>query len=233
MCEDQYANHLPQDAIKATKLPRSSLYITSKVWHPKHTRSGAYDAVLESLSALQTPYIDLYLLHNPSSGPEGRHQAWLGLQRAVSEGKVKTIGVSNFTPSHITQLLQASGVTIPPAINQIEMHPWNQQKEIVAYCRKEGIAVQAYTPIAKGSRLQDEVIQKVAGKYGKSGAQVVLRWMVEQDVVVIPKSENPGRIRENAGLWDFGLDEEDRRAIAGLDRGMEGNVGMWDPFAHE
>ena len=129
--------------------------------------------------------------------------------------------------------MKSEGVTIKPAINQIEMHPWNQQKEIVQYCRAQRIAVQAYTPIAKGERLNDPVIVSIAEKHGKTGAQIVLRWMIEQDVVVIPKSENPGRIKENAGLYDFVLDEQDKRAIAELDRGQEGNVGPWNPFAHQ
>ena len=146
---------------------------------------------------------------------------------------MKSIGVSNFTPKHIQQLANSEGVYIKPAVNQIEMHPWNQQKEIVQFCREEGIVVQAYSPLTQGKKLADPVIGAVAKKHGKSAAQVVLRWCLEQGVVAIPKSENPGRIKENAGIYEFELDEEDKGRIAELDQGMQGNVGDWDPWAHE
>ena len=178
-------------------------------------------------------YIDLYLIHNPRSGPEGRHQAWLGLQDALAEGKLKSIGVSNFIPTHFKALMESEGVTVNPSINQIELHPWNQQKEIVAYCKQEGIAVQAYSPLTQGKNLGDPIIAQVAKKHGKSAAQVVLRWVLQQDIIAIPKSENPGRIKENASIFDFELDEEDLSAIAKLDRGQEGNTGIWNPWDHE
>ena len=214
-------------------LSRSSIYITSKVWDDKHTRNGAYSAVRESLELLATDYIDLYLVHNPRSGPNGRHQAWLGLQDALAEGKVKSIGVSNFTPAHFKSLMESEGVTVKPSVNQIELHPWNQQKEIVAYCKQEGIAVQAYSPLTRGKNLGDPVIAQVAKKHGKTAAQIVLRWVMQQGFIVIPKSENPARIRENASIFDFELDEEDLAVISKLDRGQEGNTGIWNPWEHE
>ncbi len=178
-------------------------------------------------------YLDLYLIHNPRSGPTGRHQAWLGLQQALKEKKVKSIGVSNFTPEHLEQLISGEGVTVKPSVNQIEYHPWNQQKSIVEYCKKEGIAVQAYSPLTQGKNLDDPRIAEIAKKHGKSAAQVVLRWVLQQGVIAIPKSENPGRIKENAEIYDFSLDDEDLAKIAKLDRGQDGNVGMWNPFEHE
>ena len=127
----------------------------------------------------------------------------------------------------------SEGVTIKPSVNQIELHPWNQQKEIVAYCQQESIAVQAYSPLTQGKNLGDPVIGKVAKKHGKTAAQVVLRWVLQQGFVVIPKSENPARIRENASIFDFELDEEDLAEISKLDRGQEGNTGDWNPWDHE
>ena len=183
---------------------------------------------------MKLDYIDLYLIHNPRSGPGGRHQAWLGLQDAFREEKVKSIGVSNFTPAHIQNLMESEGVTIKPTVNQIEFHPWNQQKPIVEYCRKEGIAVQAYSPLARGQRLGgDPAISEVAKKHGKTPAQILLRWIIQQGVIAIPKSENPERIRENAAIYDFQLDNEDLSQIANLDAGQHGNVGDWNPWEHE
>lgn len=129
--------------------------------------------------------------------------------------------------------MKSEGVTVKPSVNQIEYHPWNQQKEIVEYCKKEGIAIQAYSPLTQGKKLGDPIIAEVAKKHGKSPAQVVLRWVLQQGVIAIPKSENPGRIRENAAIYDFNLDEEDLKKILSLDRGQDGNVGMWNPWDHE
>lgn len=217
-------------ALKRSPLPRSSIYVTSKVWHNKHTRRDAYNAVKESLASLDLDYIDLYLLHNPAAGPQGRHQAYLGLQDALQEGKLKSIGVSNFTPGHIRALMSSDGVTMKPSINQVELHPWNQQQEIVRYCKAEGIVVQAYCPLTRGIKLGDPTIAEIAKKHAKSAAQVVLRWILQQGIVAIPKSENPGRIKENADLYDFVLDDEDLRKIAKLDIGQAGSVADWDPW---
>ena len=129
--------------------------------------------------------------------------------------------------------MKYGGVTVKPSVNQIEYHPWNQQKKIVEYCKKEGIAVQAYSPLTQGKKLHDPVIGEIAKKHSKSPAQVVLRWVLQQDVIAIPKSENPGRIRENAAIYDFELDDEDLAKIAELDQGQAGNIGMWNPWDHE
>lgn len=129
--------------------------------------------------------------------------------------------------------MTSEGVIVKPAINQIKFHPWNQQKEIVAYCEENGIAVQAYSPLTMGKKLGDPVIEKIARKHGKTAAQVVLRWVLQQGAIAIPKSENPGRIKENAGLYDFQLDGEDCKDIAILNAGREGNIGDWDPWLYD
>ncbi len=222
-----------QAAIRNSPLSRYEIFVTSKVWDNKHTREQTFNAVTESLALMKLDSIDLYLIHNPRSGPAGRHQAWLGLQDALREKKVKSIGVSNFTPRHIQSLMASDGVTVKPSVNQIEFHPWNQQKVIVEYCKREGIAVQAYSPLTRGLKLGDPVIAEVAKRHGKTAAQVVLRWVIQQGVIAIPKSENPGRIKENAAIYDFCLDEEDLVKIAKLDAGPKGNIGDWDPWEHE
>ena len=129
--------------------------------------------------------------------------------------------------------MESEGVTVKPSVNQIELHPWNQQKEITAYCKQEGITVQAYSPLTRGKNLGDPVIGQVAKKHDKTAAQVVLRWVLQQGFIVIPKSENPARIRENASIFDFELDEEDLVVISKLDRGQKGNTGVWNPWDHE
>ena len=207
--------------------------MTSKVWDNEHTKQGSLDAVSDSLKRMQLDYIDLYLIHNPRSGSNGRHQAWLGLQDALKEGKVKSIGVSNFTPGHIQSLMKSADVTVKPALNQIEFHPWNQQKEIVEYCKSQAIAVQAYSPLTNKKNLGDPVIGEVAKKHGRTAAQIILRWVLQQGVIAIPKSENPGRIKENASIYDFYLDDKDLAKISMLNQGMKGNVGDWDPWEHE
>ena len=128
--------------------------------------------------------------------------------------------------------MKEDGVIVKPTINQVEFHPWNQRKEIVRYCKKERIAVEAYSPLTHGKKLRDPVIAEVANKHSKTPAQVVIRWVLQQDVIAIPKSENPGRIKENVGIYDFALDEEDLRKIAKLDAGQEGSIGDWDPWIY-
>ena len=129
--------------------------------------------------------------------------------------------------------MKSEGVVIKPTVNQIEMHPWNQQKHIVAYCKQERIAIQAYSPLAQGRIVRDPVLIKIAEKHDKTAAQVVLRWLLQQGVIAIPKSESPARIAENAKLYDFEINEEDLAEIAKLDMGREGNVGDWDPWLYE
>ena len=129
--------------------------------------------------------------------------------------------------------MASEAVSVKPAINQVEFHPWNQQKDIVAYCKQNGIAVQAYSPLTMGKKLGDLVIGKIAERHGKTPAQVVLRWVLQQGAIAIPKSENPSRIKENAGLYDFELNEEDLAHIATLDEGREGNIGDWDPWIYD
>jgi diketogulonate reductase-like aldo/keto reductase len=132
-------------------------------------------------------YIDLYLLHTPRPGPKCRHDGYLGLQDMLKEGKVKAIGVSNWAPRHIEELMTYADIDVFPAVNQVEFHPWNQQKEIYGYCKEKGIVMVAYNPLTQGRRLGDEVIKGIAGKHGKTATQVVLRWILQKGVLTIPK----------------------------------------------
>lgn len=221
------------EAIAQSNLSHDKIFVCSKLWEDMYSRQGALDGVESSLKKLGVKTIDLYLLHTPRPGPKARLEAWLGLQDAVEKGWVKTIGVSNWAPRHIEQLMKQDGVKIMPAVNQIEFHPWQQHRELVKYCKEKGIVVVAYSPLTQGRRLGDATITTIAKKYGRTPAQVVLRWCLQQGVVIIPKSDKENRIVENQGIFDWELKPEDVEAINALDEGQKGNVGEWDPYAHE
>lgn len=220
-------------AILQSPISVSDLFVCSKLWEDQFSRSGALSSVQQSCRKLNLDTIDLYLLHVPRPGPEARYQAWLGLQDAQAKGLVKTLGVSNWAPKHFDMLMAHDDVTVFPAVNQVEFHPWQQQREIRTWCREKDVVVVAYSPLTQGTRLGDPVIGEVAKKVGRTPAQVVLRWCLQSGVVVIPKSDKESRIVENRGLFDFELDEEDMKKIDALDEGQKANVGEWDPFAWE
>lgn len=234
-----YRNERETGAAIATHLSRSGaaredIFVCSKLWEDApFTREGAVAGVKDSLERLGLEYIDLYLLHTPRPGAVARHEAWLGLQDCLEAGLVRAIGVSNWAPRHVEELVAHRDVSVVPAVNQIECHPWQQQREIRAYCAERGIVVVAYSPLAQGGRLGDEVVQRVASRVGRTPAQVVLRWLLQRGLVVIPKSDREVRIVENMGCFGWELGEEDVAAIDALDEGQKGNVGEWDPFAWE
>jgi len=196
-----------------------------------YSREGALAGVEASLKKLRLKSIDLYLLHTPRPGPVARKEAWLGLQDAVEKGLVKSIGVSNWAPKHIEELMAEEGVYIHPVCNQIELHPWNQQRRLVSYCRDKGIVVVAYSPLTQGRRLNDKTIVALAEKYGKTPAQIVLRWGLQKGLVVIPKSDREARIIENKQIFGWEISKEDCEVIDELDEGQKANLGEWDPYA--
>ncbi|KAK5047895.1 hypothetical protein LTR84_006083 [Exophiala bonariae] len=218
-------------AIAESQMEHSKLFVCSKLWEDMYTREGALAGVEGSLKKLGLQSIDLYLLHTPRPGRRARTQAWLGLQDAVEKGLVRSIGVSNWAPKHIEQLIAEDGVYIHPAVDQVELHPWNQQREIVEYCRSKNVVVVAYSPLTQGQRLNDETIVKLARKYGKTPAQIVLRWGIQKGFVVIPKSDKEARIIENKQIFGWEISNEDIATINSLDEGQKANLGEWDPHA--
>ncbi|EXJ89662.1 hypothetical protein A1O3_02729 [Capronia epimyces CBS 606.96] len=229
-----YANEAETGAaIAQSGVDPSKLFVCSKLWEDNYTRPGALAGVKSSLQKLGLKTIDLYLLHTPRPGPQARKDAWLGLQDAVELGLVKSIGVSNWAPKHIEQLLGEGGVYIEPVCNQIELHPWNQQKMLQAYCKERHIVVVAYSPLTQGRRLNDETIVGLAKKYGRTPAQVVLRWGVQKGFVVVPKTDKEERTIENKQIFGWTLSKEDCDVIDGLDEGQQAKVGEWDPYAWE
>lgn len=219
------------EAIRLGQIDPSQLFICSKLWEDMYSREGALEGVQQSLNHLGLKTINLYLLHTPRPGPHARKEAWLGLQDAVAKGLVQSVGVSNWSPKHIEQLMAEEGVSIAPVCNQIEFHPWNQQRQLTEYCRDKGIVVVAYSPLTRGQRLNDETITDLAQKYDKTPAQIVLRWAVQKGVVVIPKSDKEARIVENKMIFGWELSGEDCEAIDALDEGQKANIGEWDPYA--
>ena len=203
------------DALAATDVHRDEVFLTSKVL-PKHL---AYESVLEAcertLDALGTDYLDLYLIHWPNPAISMR-ETLDALAALHDRGLVRNVGVSNFSTYQLGVACHVSDV--PIAVNQIEYHPWLQRPELVEFCREHDVAVEAAAPLARGEFLDDDALAEIADKHGKTPAQVVLRWAVEGDVVVLPKSGSPAHVRENLDVFDFELDPEDRERIDAMDR---------------
>lgn len=198
------------------------VFVTTKLWNSDQGRASAKRACERSLQDLGLEAIDLYLLHWPVPGK--RLASWDALVELRAEGKVRSIGVSNFTVRHLEELRAASDVV--PAVNQVEMSPFLPQEELRAYCARAGIVVEAYAPLTRGVRFRHPVVRRVAAKHGVSPAQVLVRWALQQDVVALPKSVRKERIAENADVFRFALDEEDRTALGALDEALHTS---WDP----
>jgi len=201
------------NAIRASGIRREDIFVTTKVWNSDQGYDETLRAFEASLSRLGFDYVDLYLVHWPVKGKY--KDTWRALERLYKEGYARAIGVSNFHIHHLEDLL--SSCEVKPAVNQVECHPLLTQEELRKYCRDQHIAFQAWSPIMKG-QLDLPVITELAAKYGKTPAQIVLRWDLQNDILTIPKSVRPERIRENANIFDFELSAEDMARIDGLNR---------------
>ncbi len=210
------------EAVRAVSVPREELFITTKVWNDRQGYDSTLRAFDESLARLKLDYVDLYLIHWPMAGSETYRDTWRALIKLKQDGRARSIGVSNFMVEHLQRVIDETGVT--PAVNQIELHPRFQQKELSAFHTANGIATEAWSPLGQGTILADETMTAIGRKYGKTPAQVILRWHIDNGFIVIPKSVTPSRIRENVDVFDFSLDADDMRAIEGLDS-ASGRVG--------
>lgn len=205
-----------------TGTAREEVFVTSKLWNHDQgydTTLKAFDATMEKLGL---EVLDLYLIHWPV--PERRVASWKAMERLLEEGRCRAIGVSNFTIRHMEALLAEASVV--PAVNQFELHPFLQQPETVAFCHAHGIVVEAYSPLTKARRLDEPVLVSVAEEVGRSPAQVLIRWSLQKGFVTLPKSSNPGRIKENAGAVEFALSAAQMEALDGLEEGLR---TAWDP----
>lgn len=203
-------------AIKESGVPREEIFLTTKLWNAHHAYDAALRAFDESVAKLECDYIDLYLIHWPLPMEGKFPEAWKALETLYSQKRVRAIGVSNFKPHHLDELFKTASIV--PAVNQIELHPLFQQKETRAYCAKRDITVESYSPLMRGGEvLENPIITKLAEQHGKTPAQIVLRWHVQNGLIVIPKSVNAERIRENFDLFDFELSTSEIQQIEGMD----------------
>ena len=209
-------------AVRASPVPREELFITTKVWNDRHGYDAALSAFDESLARLKLDFVDLYLIHWPLPRGEAYLDTWRALIRLREEGRAKSIGVSNFKIPHLRRLMDETGVA--PVLNQIELHPRFQQKELRAFHAEHGIATESWSPLGKGALMADETLARIGRKYGKTPAQVILRWHLDNGLIAIPKAATPSRIRENIGVFDFTLAADDMSALAGLDS-KAGRIG--------
>jgi 2,5-diketo-D-gluconate reductase A len=213
------------EGIRDAGVPRDDVYVTSKLNNGAHRPDDARRAFEGTLSALGFDHVDLFLIHWPlPTLYDGDFvSTWKTLEEFHADGRARSIGVSNFQVDHLERL--AAEADVVPAVNQIELHPYFLNREVDEYGREHGIVTQAWSPIAQGQVLDDPVLGEIAGRLGRTPAQVVLRWHLERGNVVFPKSTTPARIRENFELFDFELEPRDAEAIAGLDRGEAGRTG--------
>jgi diketogulonate reductase-like aldo/keto reductase len=209
-------------AIRESGLPRADVFVTTKLWNADHGYDRALRAIDHSLESLRMEQVDLYLVHWPVEGL--RQDTWRAMERILADGKARAIGVSNYTIRHLDELL--AGAKVPPAVNQVEFTPFLYQRALLEHCRAQRIQLEAYGPLVRGHRMDDATLVGVARKHGRTPAQVLLRWGLQHDLVVIPKSVRPERIRENADVYGFALDAAD---MAALDRLDEGYRTSWDP----
>ena len=213
-------------AIKKCGVPREELSITTKLWVQDASYEGAKKAIQTSMDKLGLDYIDLYLLHQPMGDYIG---AYRSMEEAYKEGKLKAIGVCNFYPHRLADLCET--VDVIPAVNQVELHPFFQQENALALMKEYGVHPEAWGPFAEGKHgiFTHPVLTEIGKKYGKSAAQVALRWNVERGVIVIPKSVHKDRMEQNLAIWDFQLSKEDMAEIAKLDIGHSEIVDHSDP----
>ncbi len=204
------------DAIRESGIPRKELFITTKLWIQDAGYENAKKAFQTSLDKLGLDYLDLYLIHQPYNDYYGSYRA---MEELYKEGRIRAIGVCNFYPERLVDLCM--NATVIPAVNQVECHPFFQQKEAMAVMKEHNVQIEAWGPFAEGQKniFTNDILTKIAGKYGKTTAQVILRWNIQRGVVVIPKSVHENRIQENINIWDFTLSEDDMEAIAQMDLG--------------
>jgi len=215
------------EAIRKSNIPREEIFVTTKIANPGGSTEKSYKQCLASVEKMGLDYVDLFLIHSPVSGLEARKEVWAALEQLQKDGKTKSIGVSNFGVHHLEEL-KGYATVFPPAVNQIELHPWFQQKDIVKWCKDNGVVVEAYCPIVRNKKKDDPILNEIAKKYGKTTTQVLIRWSLQQGWVPLPKSEATERIKANADIYDFELSKEDDQKLKDLDQGREGGIS-WQP----
>ena len=225
-----YRNEGPcADAMRGSGIKREEVFYTSKIPPKAMSYDQAKNSIQESFSQTGLDYIDLYLIHCPYGGKDNRLGVWKALREAQKAGKIRSIGVSNYGVHHLEELeeyIKSSGDGSKIDVNQCEIHPWLPRNDIIDWCKKRGVVVEAYSPIVRGTRADEPVLKKLADKHGKTWSQVLIRWSLQKGYVPLPKSVTPGRIEDNANVYDFELDKDDMKA---LDMPDSYAPCAWDP----
>lgn len=216
-------------ALRSSGVKREDVFLTTKLWNEEQGYDSAFSAFNGSLDRLGVDYVDLYLIHWPSPFRKSYEDTWKALIKIKESGRAKSIGVSNFCEEHLQKIIDATSVV--PVLNQVELHPKFQQKNLRQFHAKHDIKTECWSPLGQGKILQDPTLMAIAEKHGKSVAQVILKWHLQNGFIVIPKSENTARIKENFNLFDFELNGSDMEAISGLDD-KNGKIGP-DPMTAE
>lgn len=209
-------------ALAESGVPREEIFITTKLWNSDQGADQALRAIETSLNKLKLADVNLYLIHWPAPHREQYLPSWKALIKIREQGLARSVGVSNFAVAHLQRLIDETGIV--PAVNQIELHPWFQQRELRAFHARHGILTESWSPLAQGKMFGNKVLEGIARAHGKSPAQVIIRWHLQSGLVVIPKSETPARIEENFDVFDFELSAAEMAAIDGLDD-PKGRIG--------
>ncbi len=220
------------NALKTSGIPREEVFISTKIWTQDQGYYNTLNAFEKSLELLQVDYLDLYLIHWPAPQYGQYVETWKAMVELYEKGLIKAIGVSNFTEEHINNIVQETGVM--PTVNQVECHPWMQQKEMLDFCMSNNIQMEGYSPLIRGKISEINSVKKLAEKYGKTPAQIVLRWHLQNNIAVIPKSTTPSRIIENTRLYDFQLTNSEMEELDSLNRGQRefpapDEMNYWGP----
>ena len=214
------------EAIKDTDIPREEIFVTTKVWNNDHGYDKTLKAFEKSLRKLNLTYVDLYLIHWPVTNL--KNETWKALERIYKDEKVRSIGVSNFTIQHLNELFESSSTV--PSVNQVEFSPFLYQKELMEFCQSNKIAVEAYCPLTRARKLDNPQLKSIGQKYGKTSAQILLRWGIQHNVIQIPKSGSKDHITENINIFDFKLDDEDMKELDNLNENFRNvdDPSIWE-----
>jgi 2,5-diketo-D-gluconate reductase A len=211
------------EGIRSADVPREQIFVTSKLRNGGHARDEALKSFDGTMKALGLERLDLFLIHWPVPGQDKYVEAWKTLIELQQQGRVTSIGVSNFNEDHLERIIGETGVV--PVVNQIELHPYFTQADKRAYLKSKNIHIESYSPLGSGAVLKDETIRKIGEAKGKSIAQVIVRWHIQQGDIVIPKTTHAERMKENIDVFDFELSADEMKAISGLHKGEEGRTG--------
>ncbi|KAI9248289.1 putative reductase [Phascolomyces articulosus] len=215
-------------ALSKTQIPRSEIFVTTKLWDTDQGYEQALKAFDTSIGKLGLDYVDLYLVHSPSPGTKLRLESWKALEHLKKSGKIKSIGVSNYGVHHLKELLEVC--EIKPVVNQVEITPYLARPEIEKFCKEHDIIFEAYSPLTMGERLKEPRLVEIANKYNKSTAHILIRWSVQHGYVPLPKSVHKERIDSNTEIFDFEISDEDMKTLDSFD---EYFVTEWDPTRYK